>query len=168
MKYKLSRKKLADRLQSFYYADKKEGDFINDLLADKPECTCNEMSNHGLWCPVHGKEFSKAHKPCKHNFKYNGGLEMKCSKCGKIISQDKLKKESICKRCGKDIMKPGEIHIMGTVCRCPTPLKTKPEIDMPQKLDLKLLDNKRVIDIEIVLAINTIIDYLTDKEEKNG
>jgi len=31
-------------------------------------------------------------KPCKHHFEYNGGLEMKCSKCGKIIEQDKPKR----------------------------------------------------------------------------
>ena len=45
-KYKYSRKQIVDRFQSFYYGNRQEGEFVDDLLAlaDKPKEKCDHRT----------------------------------------------------------------------------------------------------------------------------
>ena len=72
-----------------------------NLLAkqDKPVCTCNEMSNHGLWCPTHSKTTKhldklvvpdKLEKIKKHDGAYFWNQEVPKLINKIIINQNKL------------------------------------------------------------------------------
>jgi len=95
-------------------------------------------------------------KPCKHHFEYNGGLEMKCSKCGKIIEQDKPKRAV-----NKDNLKEFvDLHNGKT-----KPEKIESTMDSAEQGSL---GSHAIYINEAIEKINEIIDFLStkDKEEK--
>lgn len=103
--YKYSRKQLADRFQSFYYGNRKEGEFIKDFLAttDKPNCQHNRI----MEC----KDYTE------------------CQDCGKVLFERPIQSQPKTKPCGcvKGVMNCNE-------CLEPMSYKSQPKIEKIKRL----------------------------------